>query len=64
VIENQFGTSLIWDELAEHKMSRIKSQLDGVSLFESNDWDTMNKFLIETLPKFEKAFQPYVKKLK
>ena len=44
-------------------MSRVKTQLDGVSLFESSDWDKMNAFFVETLPKFEEAFKPVVYKL-
>jgi uncharacterized protein with ParB-like and HNH nuclease domain len=63
-IESRFGSTLVWEELAEHKMSRVKSQLDGVNLFEPNDWELMNKYLIETLPKFEKAFQASINKLK
>jgi len=63
-IESRFGSTLVWEELAEHKMSRVKSQLDDVDLFEPNDWEMMNKYLIETLPKFERAFKPAVNKLK
>ena len=63
-IENDFGKALEWEELAEHKMSRIKYELIGVSLFDKADWDKMSGFLIEYLPKFESAFQPAIKKLK
>ncbi len=34
-IENDFGKSLEWEELAEHRMSRIKYELTGVNLFVS-----------------------------
>ena len=63
-IENIFGKPLEWEELAEHKMSRIKYELTGVNLFDKADWDRMSGFLIEYLPKFESALQPAIKKLK
>lgn len=63
-IENVFGAKLEWEELADYKMSRIKYQLDNVNLFDKNDWDKMNEFLITHLPKFEEALQPAIKKLK
>jgi hypothetical protein len=45
-------------------MSRIKIEEQGVSLYNDIDWERMNQFLISNLPKFEKALQPYIKKLK
>ena len=45
-------------------MSRIKYELDNVSLFEENDWDTINKFIVNNLPKFEIAFKPEIDKIK
>jgi hypothetical protein len=63
-IENDFGKPLEWEELAEHKMSRIKYELTGVNLFDKADWDKMSQFLIYYLPKFESALQPAIKKIK
>jgi hypothetical protein len=63
-IEQKFGTQLVWEELPENKMSRIKIEEQGVSLYNDIDWERMNQFLISNLPKFEKALQPYIKKLK
>jgi hypothetical protein len=63
-IEQRFGKALEWEELAEYKMSRIKSQINNVSLFNPDDWDEMNKFLITTLPKFERAIKPSIQRLK
>ena len=63
-IENDFGKPLEWEELAEHKMSRIKYELTNVNLFDKADWVKMSEFLIEYLPKFESALQPAIKKLK
>jgi hypothetical protein len=45
-------------------MSRIKIEEQGVSLFNDDDWERMNLFLISNLPKFEKALEPFIKKLK
>ena len=63
-IEKVFGSTLIWEELAENKMSRIKSQLDGVSLFNPEDWEKMNNYFIEKLHLFERAFEPAIKRLR
>lgn len=63
-IENRFGEKLVWEELPENKMSRIKYEMGGVNIFERNDWEQMNEFLITYLPKFENALQPAINKLK
>jgi len=63
-IEFLFGGVLEWEELANYKMSRIKHELGNVNLFDKNDWDKMNQFLVTYLPKFEKALQPAIKNLK
>ncbi len=64
MIEDVFGDKLEWEELSEHKMSRVKHELQGVNLFDKADWNKMNVFLIEYLPKFERAFKPAIKKLR
>ena len=63
-VEERFGAELTWEELPENKMSRIKYELDNVSLFEENDWETMNNFIVNNLPKFEQAFKPEIDKIK
>lgn len=63
IIETTFGDQLDWDELADYKMSRIKYQLNNVSLFNKEDWEQMTAFLIKHLPQFEKALKPFVIKL-
>lgn len=63
-IEQKFGMPLVWEELPENKMSRIKIEEQGVSLDNDDDWKKMNEFLVYNLPKFEKALQPYMKNLK
>jgi nicotinamide mononucleotide adenylyltransferase len=63
-IEQIFGGELVWEELPENKMSRIKIEEQGVTLYNDNDWERMNSFLISNLPKFEKALEPFIKKLR
>ena len=63
-IEEIFGDSLEWEERPENKMSRIKYELKGVNLFDKDDWDKMNQFLIKYIPKFETALKPSIKKIK
>jgi len=45
-------------------MSRIKIGVDQVNVFYEDTWDEMDRFFIENLPKFEKAFKPYISQLK
>lgn len=63
-IEQSFGSSFIWEELPENKMSRVKIELLEVNLFNESDWVNMNNFFVINLPKFESAFQPFIKHLK
>ena len=63
-IEESFGHLLEWQELADKKMCRIKIEMDGMDFFNQDEWKQRNEFFIEMLPKFEKAFDPFVKELK
>ena len=62
-IEESFGSPLIWEELPNNKMSRIKYEMQGVSVFDESDWEGMNIFIVENLPKFEKAFRTHIENL-
>jgi uncharacterized protein with ParB-like and HNH nuclease domain len=62
-IENRFGGQLVWEELPNNKMSRIKIEINHVNLFNEDDWDEMDNFFIENLPKFEEAFKNYLGQL-
>ena len=57
VIETAYGQELIWERMDNKRMSRIKAEFQGVSIFNKEDWNTMIKFLVEQLPIFEKAFK-------
>lgn len=63
-IEATFGNQLEWEQLPEHKMSRIKYELSDVNLFDKDDWFKMSEFLINHLPKFELALNQAVVTLK
>ena len=63
-IENSFGSSLVWEELPDNKMSRIKIELQEVSLNNESDWSKMNDFFVNNISKFENAFEPFIKNLK
>jgi hypothetical protein len=63
-IEKIFGGALVWEELLENKMSRIKIEEQGLNLFNESDWGTMNNFMVSNLPEFEKAMSPFIKNLK
>jgi uncharacterized protein with ParB-like and HNH nuclease domain len=63
-IEQAFANPLIWEELVDNKMSRVKFELQDVNLFNDNHWERMNQFFVEYLPKFENAFRPFIKNLK
>lgn len=62
-IEQLFGNELVWEELADDKMSRIKFELQNVNVFNDTHWDRMNDFFVTFLPKFEKALHPSIKNL-
>lgn len=59
-IEKNFGDVLEWEELSDYKMSRVKFELREVSVFERNDWEKMNDFLIKYLPKFEQSLRSFI----
>ncbi len=44
--------------------SRIKYQLDDVNAFEKDDWEKINKFLIDATIRMEKVFEKEVRGLR
>lgn len=63
-IEESFGTQLSWQRLDDKKMSRITYILDGVSVFNEDDWEVMQEFLIQNMIKLSNTFKSYVGKIK
>jgi hypothetical protein len=62
-IETIAEQKMIWERMDEHKTSRIKLELSGVSLFEEKDWEQMIDFLIDASVRMEKAFRDPIKTL-
>lgn len=62
-IEADFGGELTWERLDDKKMSRVKCEYNGVSIFNEGDWDKMIVFMVKTVPKFETAFKKPIQEL-
>ena len=62
-IEKDFGAPLIWERMEDKVTSRIKYQLDGVSVYEEAYYPKMNEFLIDAAERMKKAFTTPVNKL-
>jgi len=63
-IEQSFEDRLIWERMDDNKYSRIKFQLDGVSLYDKEDWPKMIEFMTDITERLEKAFRVPVQQLK
>lgn len=63
-IEKDFGGPLIWARMDELVTSRIESQLDGVDIFNQEDWPKMTDFIIDSAIRLHKAFKEPMYKLK
>jgi hypothetical protein len=44
-IEQSFGDTIVWEELPESKMSRIRYDLLDVNYYDENQWDKMNQVI-------------------
>lgn len=62
-IEKEFGSPLTWERMDDKVTSRIKAQLDDVSIKEREDWDQMISYMIDVAERMEKAFRNPVKQL-
>ena len=62
-IEKDFGGQLIWERMDDKKSSRIKSQKDGVSLYDKEDWEEMIEFMTDIAERLERALRGPVKQL-
>ena len=63
-IEKIFGDKLLWERLDDNNSSRIKYQLNGVNIFNKDDWDKMIEFQINNMIKFENAMKEPLNKVK
>jgi len=63
-IEKAFGSKLVWERMEDRVTSRIKNQLDGVDIFNEDDWPKMNEFLVDSAVRMHKTFKEYVGRLR
>ena len=63
-IERAFGHPLVWERMESKVTSRIKHQLENVSVFNEEDWPKMIDFLINSAIRMHKAFKEPVQNLK
>lgn len=63
-IEQIFGAPLSWQRLDDKKMSRITCILDGVNVFNEDDWPKIKNFLVENMIKLNEALKKNINNLK
>lgn len=63
-IEASFGDMLNWERMEDKVTSRIKYQKDEVNVFDEEDWTEMIKFLLDVVPRMEKAFRKPVQNVR
>ena len=56
-IESIFGRSFIWERMTNKRMSRVKLEESGLSIFNKEDWPRMIDFVKDNISQFEKAFK-------
>ena len=62
-IEKEFGEPLIWERMDDKVSCRIKAQLDGVSIFDNEDWGKMISYMVDVSQRMAKTFHNPVKQL-
>lgn len=48
---------MVWMRMNDRKTSRIKIEMEGIDIYNKQDWQSFIDFFIEKLPKLEKAFK-------
>jgi uncharacterized protein with ParB-like and HNH nuclease domain len=64
LIESALGQEIEWQELPDNKMSRIKIELNNLDFSDESEWEKRNAYFEIMLPKFQKAFEPFIMDLK
>ena len=54
-IEADFGGEFLWERLDDKKSCRIRYALEGVSCYDTEEWDKIMSFLIDGMIRMEKA---------
>lgn len=63
-IEQKFGEKLVWERKDDKVTSRIKIQIDGVSVSNKDDWSKMINFLIDTAIRMKNAISDEIQKMR
>lgn len=62
-IEAEFGEPLTWERLDGNVTARIKFVLTNVSIFNEENWKKMISFMVDAVPRFERAFKKPIQEL-
>jgi hypothetical protein len=62
-IEADFGEQLTWERLDNNVTARVKFELTNVSIFIESDWKKMIAFMVDAVPRFERAFKKRIQEL-
>lgn len=63
-IEKIFGGKLSWERLDKKRASRIVLRFRGAGLRDKDKWSEIQDKMIDSMIRLEKAFKPYIEKLK
>ncbi|MBU1350021.1 MAG: DUF4268 domain-containing protein [Bacteroidetes bacterium] len=64
VIEKNFGGQLSWERLDKKRASRIVIRFKDFGLKNKETWNEAQEKMIDSMIRIEKAFKPYIEKLK
>jgi hypothetical protein len=63
-IESIFGEPLEWQRLEGRRACRIKKEFSIGGYRDEEKWEEIQNAMIDAMIRFEKAFRPYIDKLK
>jgi hypothetical protein len=63
-IEQKFGDKLSWERLNDNISSRVSYYLNGVNIFNKEDWDKMLSFIIASIIKIEEVMRQPLTRVK
>jgi hypothetical protein len=63
-IETNYGETLSWERMDGNITCRIRSQLDGVNVFDTEDWPQLTEGLFDRCERMVAAFKDPIEKLK
>ncbi len=63
-IETKYGQTLNWERMDDNISSRISLNLEGVNVFNKDEWENMFEFLTTNIIKFEAIFRNPLVKIK